>query len=110
METAYVGVKLWAMAVNEAQSNEPRKIRRALMSQRINGPGGEIRIDSDNQHAYRTPRIAQIQPDGQFKVIWTAAGPVKPDPYPPSRSAEDWRAFLHDLYAGWGNQWAAPEK
>ena len=33
METAYLGVKLWAMAVNEAQSLEPKKIRRALLTQ-----------------------------------------------------------------------------
>jgi urea transport system substrate-binding protein len=108
METAYVGVKLWAMAVNEAQSTEPKKIRRALMSQRLNGPGGEVRIDPDTQHCYRTPRIAQVGPDGQFQVVWTAAAPVRPDPYPNTRTAEDWRAFLHDLYTGWGNQWAAP--
>jgi urea transport system substrate-binding protein len=108
METAYCGVKLWAAAVAEAQSLEPKKIRHALMSQRVNGPGGEIRVDSDTQHCYRTPRIAQITPDGTFKVVWTAPAPVKPDPYPATRSAEAWRAFLHDLYAGWGNQWAAP--
>jgi urea transport system substrate-binding protein len=108
METAYVGVKLWAAAVNECQSTEPRKICRSLLGQRINGPGGEIRIDPDTQHAYRTPRIAQVQPDGQFKVVWSAPGPVKPEPYPAGRKAEDWKAFLNDLYTGWGNQWAAP--
>jgi urea transport system substrate-binding protein len=108
METAYVGVKLWAAAVNECQSTEPRKICRSLLGQRLNGPGGEIRLDSDTQHAYRTPRIAQVQPDGQFKVVWSAAGPVKPEPYPASRRAEDWKAFLNDLYTGWDNQWAAP--
>jgi urea transport system substrate-binding protein len=110
METAYMSVQLWAAAVNEAQSIDPKKVRRALMTQRVNGPGGEIRIDPDTQHAYRTPRVAQIQPDGHFKVIWSAPGPVKPEPYPNSRTAEEWRGFLHDLYSGWGNQWAAPGK
>jgi ABC-type branched-subunit amino acid transport system substrate-binding protein len=108
METAYMSVKLWAAAVAEAQSTEPKKIRHALMSQRIDGPGGEIRVDSDTQHCYRTPRIAQIGTDGTFNVIWKASAPVKPEPYPTTRTAEEWRAFLHDLYAGWGNQWAAP--
>jgi urea transport system substrate-binding protein len=108
METAYLSVKLWAMAVNEAQTLEPRTIRSALKGQRIAGPGGELRFDSDTQHAYRTPRIAQVQPDGQFKVILSAPGPVKPEPFPNTRTAEEWRAFLHDLYTKWGNQWAAP--
>jgi len=108
METAYLGVKLWAQAVDEAQSLDPKKIRRALLNQRLRGPGGEVRIDPDTQHCFRTPRIGQIQADGQFKVVWTAPAPVRPEPYPNSRTAEAWRAFLHDLYTGWGNRWAAP--
>jgi urea transport system substrate-binding protein len=109
METAYMGVKLWAVAVNEAQSLEPKKIRRALLNQRLKGPGGEVRIDPGTQYCFRTPRIAQIQADGQFRVVWSATEPVRPDPYPNSRTAEAWEAFLHDLYRGWGNHWAAPD-
>lgn len=107
METAYVGVKLWAKAVNEAQSLDPKKIRRALLNQRMMGPGGQVRIDADTQYCYRTPRIGQIKADGQFKIVWTAPEPVRPDPYPVSRTAEQWRAFLHDLHTGWNNQWSA---
>ena len=62
METAYVGVKLWALAVKEAQSLDPKRIRRSILTQKVMGPGGEVRIDPDTQHAYRTPRIAQVQP------------------------------------------------
>jgi urea ABC transporter urea binding protein len=109
METAYVGVKLWALAVNEAQSLDPKKIRRALLNQRLKGPDGEVRIDPDSQHCFRTPRIGRIQADGQFQVVWTAPAPVRPEPYPGSRTAEAWRGLLHDLYTGWGNRWAAPE-
>jgi urea transport system substrate-binding protein len=108
METAYMGVKLWAQAVNEAHSLEPKKIRRALLSQRWKGPEGEIRIDSDTQYTYKTPRIAKIEANGLFQVVWSAPAPLEPEPYPSSRSAEAWQAFLHDLYAGWGNRWVAP--
>jgi urea transport system substrate-binding protein len=109
METAYVGVKLWAQAVNEAQSLDPKKIRRAMLNQRMQGPGGEVRVDPDTQYCYRTPRIGQIQADGQFKVVWTAPEPLPPEPYPNSRTAEVWRAFLNDLYNSWGGRWAATE-
>jgi urea transport system substrate-binding protein len=109
MQTAYVGARLWAMAVNEAQSLDPKKIRRALLNQRLKGPGGEVRIDPDTHYCFRTPQVGQIQADGQFKIVWSAADPVRPDPYPSSRTAEAWQAFLHDLYTGWGNRWAAPE-
>jgi urea transport system substrate-binding protein len=108
METAYLAVKLWARAVNESQSLDPKKIRRAMLNQRLKGPEGEVRIDSDTQYCFRTPRIGAIQADGQFKIVWTAQEPRRPEPYPTSRTAEGWRAFLHDLYVGWGNRWAAP--
>lgn len=108
MESAYVGLKLWAQAVEEAESLEPRKIRRAMLEQRLKAPDGDVRVDADTQHCYRTPRIGQIQPDGTIDVIWEADGPVAPQPYPETRTAEEWRAFLHDLSIGWGNAWAAP--
>jgi urea transport system substrate-binding protein len=108
METAYMGVKLWAKAANEAQSLDPKKIRRALLNQRIKGPCGEMRIDADTQYCTRTPRMAQIQANGQFKVVWTASEPVRPDPFPNSRTPEAWRNFLNDMHAGWGKRWEAP--
>jgi urea transport system substrate-binding protein len=109
METAYVGVKLWAQAVHEAESLEPKKIRRAFANQRLMAPSGEVRVDPDTQYCFRTPRIGQIQADGRFDVVWTAPAPVRPEPYPATRTAEAWHAFLHDLRTGWGNRWAAPE-
>src|SRR5262249_51903408 len=110
METAYVGMKLWARAVDEAQSLEPRRIRRAMLNQRLQAPDGEVRIDADTHYCWRTPRIGQIQADGQFRLTWSAPGPVQPVAYPTSRTAEAWRAFLHDLHAGWGGAWAPNEE
>lgn len=109
MEAAYDGVMLWAQAVEDAQSLAPKKIRRAMLTQRFEGPDGEVRLDADTQHCFKTPRIGQVQPDGQFKIIWTSPRPLPPMPYPPSRTAEAWRAFLHDLYTSWGERWSAPE-
>ena len=108
MATAYTGVKLWAQAVNTAQSVLPKKIRRALVDERLQGPAGEVRIDPDTQYAVLTPHIGEMKNDGMFQVIWSAPAPVRPDPYPPTRSAEAWHRFLHDLYRGWGNRWSAP--
>ncbi len=108
MESAYFGVKLWAQAVEESQSTDTQQVRRAMLNQRMNAPGGEVRIDPTTQHTFKTPRIGRVLQNGQFDVVWTAAKPEPPKPYPPTRSAEQWRAFLHDLYTGWGEQWAAP--
>ena len=66
METAYVGVKLWAMAVNEAQSLEPKKIRRALLGQRIRRP--RRRSPHRFRHAARLPHAAD-RPDSAGRPI-----------------------------------------
>ena len=110
MAAAYFGFKLWAQAVEEAQSDDPVAIRRAMLNQRINAAAGPLRIDATTQHTYQTPRIGKVQPNGQFEIVWMADAPLRPQPYPPSRSTSDWRAMLHDLYSGWGNQWSAPSE
>jgi urea transport system substrate-binding protein len=108
MEAAYMSVKLWAAAVREAGSLDVRAVRQAMRGLRLPSPAGETRIDPTTQHAFKTPRIGRITEQGQFEIVWTADAPVAPEPYPRERSAEEWRAVLHDLNRSWGGQWAAP--
>jgi urea transport system substrate-binding protein len=108
METAYAGVKLWAAAVEDADSTAPGAIRRALKNMRGHAPGGPVRIDPGTQHAFKRPRIGRVAADGQFEIVWEAEKPLRPEPYPDSRSAAEWRAVLHDLYRDWGNRWSPP--
>lgn len=108
MEAASFGVQLWAQAVAEANSTDTPTIRRAMRNQRMQAPNGEVRIDPATQHTFKTPRIGRVRPDGSFEVIWTAAKPEPPVPYPATRSTEEWKALLHDLYTSWGNRWSAP--
>jgi urea transport system substrate-binding protein len=108
MEAAYMSVKLWAAAVKEAGALEIPAVRQVMRGSRLPSPAGELRIDPSTQHAYKTPRIGRILETGQFKIIWTAPAPVAPEPYAASRSAEEWRAVLHDLQRSWNGQWAAP--
>ena len=89
MEAAYVGVKLWAAAVREAESADVKAIRRALRSQRMVAPQGPVRVDPESQHLFKTPRIGRIRSDGELDVIWSADGSEKPDPYPASRTVEE---------------------
>ncbi len=108
MESAYVGVKLWAGAVNEAQNLEPKAIRRALLTQRLlDAPQGSERFDAESQHVYKIPRVGQIRDDGQFDVVWSEKNPVAPHVFPPSRTSEEWKGYLNDLYTNWGNHWSA---
>ncbi|MFQ5983319.1 MAG: urea ABC transporter substrate-binding protein [Woeseiaceae bacterium] len=108
MEAAYFGVKLWANAVKDAGNDKTADIRRSMRNQRMAAPGGEVRIDPGTQHTFKTTRIGRVQADGQFEIVWSAPRPEQPVPYPSSRTAEEWRAFLNDLYNGWGGQWSRP--
>jgi urea transport system substrate-binding protein len=111
MEAAYFGMKLWASAVRDAGTTETAEIRRSMRNQRMLAPEGDVRIDPATQHTFKTPRIGRVKGDGQFEIVWKAATPEKPTPFTASRTTEQWRAYLHDLYAGWGDQWeASPEK
>ena len=107
MEAAYVGVHLWALAVNDARSIESDAVRRALGDQSYPAPEGVVYVDPDTQHTWKRVRIGKIRPDGQFDIVWDSGKPVRPAPYPSYRSRAEWEAFLQTLYEGW-NGWANP--
>lgn len=107
MEAAYVGVQLWALAVNEARSIEPDAVRRALGDQSYPAPEGVVYVDADTQHTWKMVRIGRIRRDGQFDVVWDSGKPVRPVPYPPYRSRAEWETFLQAVYKRW-NGWANP--
>jgi len=100
MEAAYVGVNLWAQAVAEAGSQNPAEVRAALRHQSFNAPEGPVHIDPDNQHTWKTIRIGQVREDGQFEVIYSSEKPIRPEPYPRTRSAREWNLFVDSLETG----------
>ena len=110
MEAAYIGVHLWAQAVRDAGSFEPRKIRAALGDQSYAAPGGLVYVDRFSQHLWKTVRIGKIQAEGQFEIVWSSQRPVRPIPFPTYRSASEWEALLVKFYRGWGNRWSSQEK
>jgi urea transport system substrate-binding protein len=96
MEAAYVGVHLWAQAVAEAGSDDVAKIREALRYQRLNAPEGAVHIDPANQHTWKTIRVGRIVDEGQFDIIYSSENPIRPEPYPDSRSIDEWRLVLNN--------------
>lgn len=60
MEAAYLGVHLWAQAVEEAGKADTLAIRQALRKQKFDAPGGPVRVDSENQHTWKTMRLGKI--------------------------------------------------
>jgi len=94
MEAAYVGVNLWAQAVEAAGCGDISIVREALRHQNFNAPEGSVHIDPDNQHTWKTIRVGKIVDEGQFDIIYSSENPIRPEPYPDSRSVDEWRSFL----------------
>lgn len=87
IEAAYVQMRLFALAVEKARSVDVAAIRKAARGLSFAAPGGLVRVDPKNQHTWKVARIGQVQPDGQFKIVWSSEEPIRPDPYPPLSGA-----------------------
>jgi len=108
IEAGYLGVYLWAKAVKYAGTDDVNAVRKALAGQTMLAPEGIVVVDAATQHTWKTVRIGKIRADGQFETVWTSQRPMRPVPYPPSKSKQGWDAFLGALFQGWGNRWANP--
>lgn len=108
MEAGYFGVYLWAQAVEAAGSPQPTLVRQALTDRSFLAPEGIVSVDGETNHTWKTVRVGQIKPDGQFTILWTSDYAIRAVPYPPYRSRTEWEDFLHHLYVEWGNRWANP--
>jgi urea transport system substrate-binding protein len=106
--TSYFSVRLWAKAVQEAQSFDVQRVRRTMLTETLDAPEGLVSIDPYTQHAWRSFSVGKIQPDGRIALVWTIDHPIRPVPYPPTRTKAEWNQFLAAMYAGWGDRWANP--
>jgi urea transport system substrate-binding protein len=106
IEAAYIGTKLWAQAVIQAGTEQVRAVRQSLGRQSYLAPEGMVYVDPDTQHLWKSVRIGRVRADGQFDVVWSSGKPVRPVPYPVTRTRAAWLAFLDDLYHGWEQQWS----
>ena len=72
---------LLARALQTAQTSAVSEVKRALNRCRIEAPQGPVWIDSENNHAWLTPRVGRSVSGNGFEVLWQAATPTRPDPY-----------------------------
>ncbi len=96
MEATYIGIQLWARAVEQAGTTDVDAVRQALGSQSIKAPSGfEIRLDPKNHHLHKPVFIGEVQANGQFQVVWKTEGPIPAQawsPYIPesAKKVADW--------------------
>jgi urea transport system substrate-binding protein len=105
MEAAYFGVHLWANAVNQAGTDNTKNVIEHLQRQNYPAPEGIIYIDARTNHTWKFVRIGKIRFDGQFSTVWNLNKQIRPVPFLPFKTKEEWKALLDSLYKEWGNKW-----
>lgn len=109
MEAAWVGVHLWAAAVENAGSSDPRVIRHTIQHQSMAAPEGIVSVDQRTRHLWKRLRIARIGDDGSPEIVMQGDHAIKPFPYPMQVTPGQGDALLNKLFDRWGGQWSAPE-
>ena len=83
MVHGYVDVYEWAAAVKKAGSFDATKVRDAAVALGTeDSPLGGVSFAA-NQSMVQTGYIGELQPDGQFKIVWQSTAPIEPEPYDP---------------------------
>ena len=100
MEATYIGIKMWAQAVEQAGTTDVDAVRQAVGGQVVRAPSGfDITMDAKNHHLHKPVLIAEVQADGQFDIVWNTEGPVR---------AQAWSPFIPDSakkVANWTYPW-----
>jgi urea transport system substrate-binding protein len=110
IDTAYNSVRMWAQAVRDAETDDVGLVRDALLRQSLNAAEGVISVDRDTQHTWRPFFVGKVRGDGQVEIVSTLNKPIRPTPFPYSRTRGEWGEFLDGLYRGWNGGWLAPTK
>jgi branched-chain amino acid transport system substrate-binding protein len=89
-EAAYFQVHLAMRAVGKCGSDDPEQVLPHLRDFEFDAPQGRVRVDPENNHTYLWPRIARLDQQGRFQIVWNPGVRVKPDPYCVVQSLDDW--------------------
>lgn len=90
MEATYIGIHMWAQAVEKAKSTDTDKVIAAMAGQTFKAPSGFVAtMDEKNHHLHKPVFIGEVKADGQFNVVWKTPGPVKAQPWSPYIAGND---------------------
>ncbi|WP_035994410.1 transporter substrate-binding protein [Leptolyngbya sp. KIOST-1] len=80
IEAAYTQVYLWRAAVIAAQTTATDPVRQAAYHQRWAAPSGTVCCEP-NHHLQKRCHVGQAQVDGQFRIVYSSPGPIRPQPW-----------------------------
>lgn len=90
MEATYVGIHMWAQAVEKAGTTDVDKVRAAMAGQTFAAPSGfTLTMDATNHHLHKPVMIGEIEGNGQFNVVWQSDAPVRAQPWSPYIAGND---------------------
>ncbi|MFM1124172.1 urea ABC transporter substrate-binding protein [Yersinia enterocolitica] len=90
MEATWVGMHMWAQAVEKAKSTDVDKVRAAMAGQTYPAPSGfTLTMDKTNHHLHKPVMIGEIEADGQFNVVWRTDAPIRAQPWSPFIAGND---------------------
>lgn len=99
MEAHYIGFNMWVQAVEQAGTTDVDAVRQAMYGQTVaNLTGGTAEMNT-NHHLSKPVLIGEIQPDGQFDVVWSTDGEVVGDAW------SDYIPESAKLTADWTYPW-----
>jgi urea transport system substrate-binding protein len=100
MEATYIGFKMWTQAVLQAGTTDVNAVRQAMYGQKVKSPSGFEVVMNTNHHLSKPVMIGEIQPDGQFEIVWQTKKTIK---------ADAWSPYIPEsakLTADWTFPWA----
>ena len=98
MEATYIGIHMWAQAVEKAKSTDTDKVIAAMAGQTFKAPGGFMStMDKENHHLHKPVFIGEITKDGQFNVVWKTPGPVVADPWSDYIAENKGKKNVHEM-------------
>ncbi|MBM4053745.1 MAG: ABC transporter substrate-binding protein [Planctomycetes bacterium] len=106
MEAAYIGVHLWARAVEEAHTVNTDNVIMAMNEISMAAPEGIVHFDYTSNHLIKNARIGKVNNEGQFDIVWTSDTLLNPRPYLSYRTREDWHRIEQEYHSRWENSWS----
>lgn len=84
MEATYVGMHMWAQAVEKAKSTNVDAVRKAMAGQTFKAPSGyTLKMDETNHHLHKPVMIGEVQNNGQFSIVWETKKVIRAQPWSP---------------------------
>ena len=84
MEATYVGINMWAQAVEQAGTTDVDAVREAMGGQTFDAPSGyTLQMDETNHHLHKPVLIGEIRADGQFDIMWESDDLIRAQPWSP---------------------------